>query len=73
MEHLRFTVEYSERRFQLFITRKFQYHSHARDIGEQELDDGCRLIAAEFENFYVVCVYVPTSGETLEKLPKRLR
>ena len=32
------------------------------DTGDQELDDECRLIAAEFENFYVVCVYVPTSG-----------
>ena len=43
------------------------------DVNDQELDDECRLIAAEFENFYAVCINAPTSGETLEKLPKRLK
>ena len=42
------------------------------DLNDQELDDKCHLIAAEFENFYVVCINAPTSGETLEKLPKSL-
>ena len=42
------------------------------DVNDQELDEEFRLIAAEFDS-YVVCVYIPTSGETLEKLPKRLK
>ncbi|XP_055683954.1 exodeoxyribonuclease [Lutzomyia longipalpis] len=42
-------------------------------IGDAELDEEGRAITAEFEKFYLVCVYVPNAGRGLVTLPKRLR
>ncbi|XP_046613052.1 exodeoxyribonuclease [Neodiprion virginianus] len=36
-------------------------------------DDEGRMITAEYENFFVVCVYVPNAGKNLVTLPKRLQ
>ncbi|XP_012261249.2 exodeoxyribonuclease isoform X1 [Athalia rosae] len=36
-------------------------------------DDEGRMITAEFENFFVVSVYVPNAGQKLVTLPKRLQ
>ena len=41
-------------------------------IGNNELDHEGRIITAEFDNDYVINVYEPTSGMTVEALPKRL-
>lgn len=32
-------------------------------IGDEEMDQDGRCITAEYDNFYVVCVYVPNSGK----------
>ncbi|XP_059618522.1 DNA-(apurinic or apyrimidinic site) endonuclease [Phlebotomus argentipes] len=42
-------------------------------IGDAELDEEGRVCTAEFEKFYLVCVYVPNAGRGLVTLPKRLR
>uniref|UniRef100_A0A1B0D6X3 DNA repair nuclease/redox regulator APEX1 n=1 Tax=Phlebotomus papatasi TaxID=29031 RepID=A0A1B0D6X3_PHLPP len=42
-------------------------------IGDAELDEDGRVCTAEFEKFYLVCVYVPNAGRGLVTLPKRLR
>uniref|UniRef100_A0A0N5A4W9 exodeoxyribonuclease III n=1 Tax=Parastrongyloides trichosuri TaxID=131310 RepID=A0A0N5A4W9_PARTI len=42
-------------------------------IGEKEFDNEGRLIIAEYENFYVIGVYVPNSGSELVNLSKRKR
>ncbi|XP_046749793.1 exodeoxyribonuclease [Diprion similis] len=36
-------------------------------------DDEGRMITAEYENYFVVCVYVPNAGKNLVTLPKRLQ
>lgn len=41
-------------------------------IGVDQHDDEGRCITAEYEKFYVVCVYVPNAGRKLVTLPKRL-
>lgn len=41
------------------------------DIGIEEHDQEGRVIAAEFENYYVVTVYVPNSGNGLKRLDYR--
>ena len=41
-------------------------------IGNNELDHKGHILTAEFDSYYVINVYVPTSGMTLETLPKRL-
>lgn len=45
--------------------------SVSNDIGIPEHDSEGRVITAEFENFYVVNVYVPNSGAELARLPYR--
>lgn len=42
-------------------------------IGNKELDEEGRIITAEYEKFYLVCVYVPNAGRKLVTLPRRLR
>lgn len=42
-------------------------------IGNAEMDEEGRMITAEFEKFYLICVYVPNAGNKLVTLPKRLR
>lgn len=37
-----------------------------------KFDDECRIITAEYENFYLICVYVPNSGRKLVNLDKRM-
>ena len=41
-------------------------------LGNDELDREGRIITAEYDDFYLIIVYVPTSGMTLDALPKRL-
>lgn len=41
-------------------------------FGEDDDEDDGRIITAEFEKFYVVCVYVPNAGRKLVTLPGRL-
>ncbi|CAH1989216.1 unnamed protein product [Acanthoscelides obtectus] len=41
-------------------------------IGDKEQDDDGRCITAEYEDYYVVCVYVPNAGRGLITLPKRV-
>ncbi len=41
------------------------------DIGIDEHDQEGRVIAAEFENFFVVTVYTPNSGEGMKRLDYR--
>lgn len=41
-------------------------------IGNEEMDNEGRIITAEYEKFYLVCVYVPNAGRKLVNLPKRL-
>lgn len=42
-------------------------------IGDKEQDENGRIITAEYEKFFLVCVYVPNSGRGLVTLDKRLR
>ncbi|XP_053666012.1 recombination repair protein 1 [Anopheles marshallii] len=42
-------------------------------LGDEELDSDGRLLTAEYEKFYLVCVYVPNAGKKLVNLPIRLR
>lgn len=42
-----------------------------KDIGIEEHDQEGRVLAAEFENYFVVCVYVPNSGSDLSRLDYR--
>lgn len=41
------------------------------DLGIEEHDQEGRVIAAEFEKFYLVTVYTPNSGSELKRLPYR--
>ncbi|XP_055641949.1 recombination repair protein 1 [Toxorhynchites rutilus septentrionalis] len=42
-------------------------------LGDDEQDADGRLLTAEYEKFYLICVYVPNAGRKLVTLPKRLR
>ncbi|VVD03474.1 unnamed protein product, partial [Leptidea sinapis] len=42
-------------------------------LQNEEFDDEGRIITAEYEQFYLVCTYVPNSGRKLVTLPKRLK
>lgn len=42
-------------------------------LGDKEHDDEGRMITAEYEQFYVISVYVPNAGRGLVTLPKRLK
>uniref|UniRef100_A0A1Q3F9T1 DNA repair nuclease/redox regulator APEX1 n=1 Tax=Culex tarsalis TaxID=7177 RepID=A0A1Q3F9T1_CULTA len=42
-------------------------------LGDAEQDEDGRLLTAEYEKFYLVCVYVPNAGRKLVTLPKRMR
>src|SRR5690606_20667167 len=43
------------------------------DMGSEEHDQEGRVIAAEFDTYYLVTVYVPNSGEGLKRLEYRAR
>jgi exodeoxyribonuclease-3 len=53
------------------ILTKISPISVAYDMGKPEHDKEGRVIAAEFEDFYLVCVYVPNSGSELARLGYR--
>lgn len=53
------------------ILTKVSPISVAYDMGKPEHDKEGRVIAAEYEDFYVVCVYVPNSGSELARLSYR--
>jgi len=42
-------------------------------LSDSEFDDEGRLITAEYDNFYLLNVYVPNAGNKLVTLPKRLK
>lgn len=42
-------------------------------IGDDEQDADGRIITAEYEKFYLICVYVPNSSRKLVNLEKRMR
>lgn len=55
------------------LTRSMPYHVHYgfdEALGQTQPDG--RLITAEFNKFFVVCVYVPNSGRKLVRLDERL-
>ena len=41
------------------------------DMGTDEHDHEGRIVKAEFDDFFLVCVYVPNSGSELARLPYR--
>jgi len=53
------------------ILTKIPPISVAFDMGKPEHDKEGRVIAAEFKDFYLVCVYVPNSGSELARLSYR--
>uniref|UniRef100_A0A182VC98 DNA-(apurinic or apyrimidinic site) endonuclease n=1 Tax=Anopheles merus TaxID=30066 RepID=A0A182VC98_ANOME len=53
-------------------SKKMPFHV-AYGLGDEEQDQDGRLLTAEYEKFYLVCVYVPNAGRKLVNLPKRLR
>lgn len=42
-------------------------------LQNEELDSEGRIITAEYEDFYLICTYVPNAGRKLVTLPKRLQ
>lgn len=42
-------------------------------LQNEELDTEGRIITAEYEQFYLICTYVPNAGRKLITLPKRLQ
>ncbi|XP_066600897.1 exodeoxyribonuclease-like [Prorops nasuta] len=42
-------------------------------LGNSEINDEGRMITAEYENFFLINVYVPNAGNKLVTLPKRLK
>ncbi|CAH2092250.1 unnamed protein product [Euphydryas editha] len=42
-------------------------------LQNDELDSDGRIITAEYEQFYLICTYVPNAGRKLVTLPKRLK
>ncbi|CAG9563335.1 unnamed protein product [Danaus chrysippus] len=42
-------------------------------LQNEELDSEGRIITAEYEEFYLICTYVPNAGRKLVTLPKRLK
>uniref|UniRef100_A0A182I9F7 DNA-(apurinic or apyrimidinic site) endonuclease n=1 Tax=Anopheles arabiensis TaxID=7173 RepID=A0A182I9F7_ANOAR len=53
-------------------SKKMAFHV-AYGLGDEEQDQDGRLLTAEYEKFYLVCVYVPNAGRKLDTLRKRLR
>ncbi|KFB35487.1 AGAP009587-PA-like protein [Anopheles sinensis] len=53
-------------------SKKMPFHV-SYGLGDEEQDQDGRLLTAEYEKFYLVCVYVPNSGRKLVTLPKRMR
>ncbi|XP_045459483.1 DNA-(apurinic or apyrimidinic site) endonuclease-like [Melitaea cinxia] len=50
------------------LAMNVQYGLH-----NEELDSDGRIITAEYEQFYLICTYVPNAGRKLVTLPKRLK
>ncbi|XP_068627882.1 DNA-(apurinic or apyrimidinic site) endonuclease-like [Battus philenor] len=42
-------------------------------LQDDELDSEGRIITAEYEQFYLICTYVPNAGRKLVTMPKRLK
>jgi AP endonuclease 1 len=55
------------------IYSKLMPYSIKMGLDDDELDDQGRLLTAEYEKYFLVCVYVPNAGRKLVTLPKRLR
>ncbi|XP_058122398.1 DNA-(apurinic or apyrimidinic site) endonuclease [Anopheles ziemanni] len=53
-------------------SKKMPFHV-SYGLGDGEHDQDGRLLTAEYEKFYLVCVYVPNAGRKLVTLPKRMR
>lgn len=52
---------------------KVMPHNVQYGIGDPEQDQNGRILTAEYEKYYVVCVYVPNAGRGLVNLDKRMR
>lgn len=55
------------------ILSKNLAHNVEYGLGDEDMDDEGRIITAEYEKFYLICVYVPNAGRKLVTLPRRLR
>lgn len=55
------------------ILSKTLAHHVVYGLDDEEMDHEGRIITAEFEKFYLICVYVPNAGNKLVNLPRRLR
>lgn len=55
------------------ILSKTLAHHVEYGLNDEEMDEEGRIITAEYEKFYTICVYVPTAGRELVTLSRRLR
>jgi len=55
-----------------FIT-KFEPINIEFGLGDEEHDEEGRVITAEFDDFYLVCSYIPNSGSGLKRLDYRMK
>ena len=53
------------------ILSKIKPHSVTYDMGNEEHDQEGRITCAEYDKFFLVCVYVPNSGSELARLSYR--
>ncbi|MCX2720741.1 exodeoxyribonuclease III [Lentiprolixibacter aurantiacus] len=53
------------------LISKIPFQSHSLDMGVAEFDEEGRIICAEYSAFFLVNVYVPNSGQKLERLEYR--
>lgn len=53
------------------VISKLPFQSHSLDIGVPEFDEEGRVICIEYPSFYLVNVYVPNSGQKLDRLDYR--
>lgn len=55
------------------ILSKNLAHNVQEGLNDAEMDEEGRIITAEYEKFYLICVYVPNAGNKLVTMPRRLR
>lgn len=53
------------------VVSKISVQSNSRDMGIPEFDQEGRIICTEYQEFYLVNVYVPNSGQKLDRLNYR--
>lgn len=55
------------------IYSKIMPYNVENGLGDPEMDEEGRIITAEYEKFYLICVYVPNAGRKLATMPRRLK